>query len=104
LGEISSKEDDPPNHFGKGTMKEQMLDVFIPITANALLISLPIFLARLSLVKTTPLCKNQRKILISRGILIFQIFLYQKGVRVSIRKRYKERTENNLDLVKLHLK
>jgi len=30
--------------FGKGTMKEQMIDVFIPITANALLVSLPIFL------------------------------------------------------------
>jgi hypothetical protein len=30
--------------FGKGTMKEQMIDIFIPITANALLVSLPIFL------------------------------------------------------------
>jgi hypothetical protein len=64
----------------------------------------PFFLARLSLVKTTPFYRNQRKILILRGIFIFQSVLRRKGGCVSMRWRYIERTENNPDLVNFHLK
>jgi hypothetical protein len=62
------------------------------------------FLARLSLVRTTPLCRNQRKIFIFSGILIFQIFRCWKGGLVSIRWWYNDRMVNKPDLVKLHLK
>jgi hypothetical protein len=62
------------------------------------------FLARLSLVRTTPLCRNQRKILIFSGILIFQIFRCWKGGFVSIRWWYNDRTVNKPDLVRLHFK
>jgi hypothetical protein len=43
LGQTSSKKDNSPYHFGKGTVEEQVLDSFIPITADALLTPLPIF-------------------------------------------------------------
>jgi hypothetical protein len=75
LLQISSKKDDSPNHFSKGTIKEEELDILIPITADTFLTTFPIFIARLSLVRTTSLCRNQRKFFIFSGILIFRIFL-----------------------------
>jgi hypothetical protein len=54
LVHISSKKDDSPNRFSKEAVKEEVLDIFIPIATNTLLTSFPIFLARLSLVRTPP--------------------------------------------------
>jgi hypothetical protein len=60
-------------------------------------------LARLSLVRTTSLCTNQRKIFIFSGILIFQIFQCWKGGFVSIRWWYNDRTVYKPDFVRPHL-
>jgi hypothetical protein len=43
LVQISSKKDDSLNHFTKGAVKEEVLDIFIPIAINTLLTSFPIF-------------------------------------------------------------
>jgi hypothetical protein len=55
LVQISSEKDGSSNRFSKGAVKEEMLNILIPVTTDAFLTTLPIFLARLSLVKTTPL-------------------------------------------------
>jgi hypothetical protein len=43
LIQISSKKDDSPNCFSKGAVKEEVLDILIPVTADAFLNTLPIF-------------------------------------------------------------
>jgi hypothetical protein len=62
LVQISSKIDDSPNCFSKGTVTKDVLDTLIPIATNTLLASFPIFSARLSLVRTTFLCRNQKNL------------------------------------------
>ena len=81
-----------------------MLDWFIQITANTFLAAFPIFSSKIVFSYDHLFFKYQRKILISRGTLIFQIFLCLKGVWVLIKCRYIERTINNPDLVKFQLK
>jgi hypothetical protein len=43
LVQISSEKDDSPNRFSKGTINEEVLDILIPVTADALLTTFPIF-------------------------------------------------------------
>jgi hypothetical protein len=43
LVQISSEKDDSPNRFGKGAVKEEVLDILIHVTADALLTTFPIF-------------------------------------------------------------
>jgi hypothetical protein len=46
LVQISSKKDYSPNCFSKGAVKEEVLNILIPIATNTLLISFPIFLSQ----------------------------------------------------------
>jgi hypothetical protein len=55
------------------TLKEQMLYGFIAITETQYLGPFQLRLAKLSLVRVTPLLKYHAKILIFNGIFIFQI-------------------------------
>ena len=82
-----SVKDNPPNHPRIRTVQEKVFDSLITITSTIFLASCPVFLARLSLVRTTLLCKNQRKILIFRWIFNFQINLCLKSGCVPIRYR-----------------
>jgi hypothetical protein len=43
LVQISSEKDDSPNRFSKGTIKEEVLDILIPITVDTFLTTFPIF-------------------------------------------------------------
>jgi hypothetical protein len=43
LVQISSKKDDSSNRFSKGAVKEEMLNILIPVTTDAFLTTLPIF-------------------------------------------------------------
>jgi hypothetical protein len=44
LVQISSKKKDyPPNCFSKGAVKEEVLNILIPVATNTLLTSFPIF-------------------------------------------------------------
>jgi hypothetical protein len=47
LVQISSEKDDSPNRFSKGTVKEEVLDSLIPITADTFLTTFPIFPSRI---------------------------------------------------------
>jgi hypothetical protein len=40
---ISSKKNGSPNHFSKGAVKEEVLDILISIATNTLLTFFPIF-------------------------------------------------------------
>ena len=43
LVQISSKEDNPPDHFSKRAIQESVLDGLIPITTNTFLVVFPVF-------------------------------------------------------------
>jgi hypothetical protein len=43
LVQISCGKDDSPNRFSKGTVKEEVLDSLIPITADTFLTTFPVF-------------------------------------------------------------
>jgi hypothetical protein len=43
LVQISSEKDDSPNRFSKGAVKEEVLDILIPVTTYAFLTTFPIF-------------------------------------------------------------
>jgi hypothetical protein len=42
LIQISSEKDDSPNRFSKGAVKEEVLDILVPVTADAFLTTFPI--------------------------------------------------------------
>jgi hypothetical protein len=43
LIQISSEKDDSPNRFSKGTVKEEVLDILIPVTTDTFLTTFPFF-------------------------------------------------------------
>jgi hypothetical protein len=61
LVQISSEKDDSPNCFSKGAVKEEVLDILIPVTIDAFRATFPISLARLFLVRTTPFVETREK-------------------------------------------
>jgi hypothetical protein len=40
---VAKKKDYPPNCFSKGAVKEEVLNILIPVATNTLLTSFPIF-------------------------------------------------------------
>jgi hypothetical protein len=61
LSQISSIEDNPPNHFCGRAIEKQVLNGFIKITADTLLAPFPIFLCKVIFCQNDPFLKKPKK-------------------------------------------
>jgi hypothetical protein len=61
LDQISSIENNPPNHFGGRAIQKEVLNGFIQITADTLLAPFPIFLCKVIFCQNHPLLKEPKK-------------------------------------------
>jgi len=86
----------------KGQSRNRCWIVSFPLQQIHFWLPFQFFLARLSLVRTTPLCRNQRKILIFRGTFIFQILANSDLATPSFAKRTMQngwRCSNKRDII-----